>query len=167
MRNRAGKGRGDRLSMGRLRMRSEEGVSVVELAIAIPILIILALVIVEGSWAFAQHRDVQRGADEAAVLASNNYGTVGQIAQEACWRLDVVYPATHPNVIVSPQAGDGSAGSSGTVTMESRFHTLTGLFDRMFRNMRLRGSQDFLVETPEEGETLWWNGSSGGAHRCI
>ena len=70
--------------------RREQGASLVEFAVILPLLVMLIFGVIEASWAFAQHNDVRHGAREGARLSAVDHGTLPQIGQEVCDRMDLV-----------------------------------------------------------------------------
>ena len=107
----------------------EKGAALVEFAIILPLLIVMLFGILEASWAFAQQNDVRHGTREAARLAAVNYGDVQAVAQEACARMDIVYPATAPQVTITPLSTDGVTGGLAQITISSTYQTITGMLD--------------------------------------
>lgn len=145
--------------------RDEQGASLIEFALILPILLLLVFGIIEASWAFAQHNDVRYGAREGARLAAveDTWG-VGQIGQQVCDRMDVVYPATSPEVTLSAASGSGDIGSLARITVESPYETMTGFLDGIFGGITLRSTVEFRVEQPYSGSSAWWG---GGSYTCV
>lgn len=147
---------------------SERGASLVEFAMVLPLLIILIFGIIEASWAFAQHNDIRHGAREGARLAAVDYGTVPQVGQEVCDRMDLVYPASNPEVTLTPQGADGNIGGLGQITVQGNLNTLTGLLDVFFGGIQLTSTVEFRLEQPVDGsDAQWWNGGVGATHTCL
>ncbi len=144
----------------------EEGAALVEFAIILPLLIVMLFGILEASWAFAQQNDVRHGTREAARLAAVNYGDVQAVAQEACARMDIVYPATTPVVTITPISSEGSTGGFAQITISSTYQTITGMLDGIFGNLDIESTIEFRIEQPLSGETDWWVDGAGGSYTC-
>jgi Flp pilus assembly protein TadG len=110
-------------------LRSERGAAAVEFALVLPILIVLALGVVEFSWAFQTQTTLAAAAREGArVLALQGTEAEVELAvQAATTSLD---PAlTTGDIDVSPASCDGSpAGTDATVTITYSMPYLTGFF---------------------------------------
>ncbi len=153
-------------STGRRGREGERGASLVEFALLLPLLIVLIFGIIEASWAFAQHNDIRHGAREGARLAAVDYGNLAQVGQEVCDRMDLVYPATNPQVTLTPQGADGNIGGLGQVTVQGNLRTLTGLLDGFFGGIQLRSTVEFRLEQPVGASDVaqWWG---GGTYTCL
>lgn len=144
----------------------EKGAALVEFAIILPLLIVMLFGILEASWAFAQQNDVRHGTREAARLAAVNYGDVQAVAQEACARMDIVYPATAPQVTITPLSTDGVTGGLAQITISSTYQTITGMLDGIFGGLDIESTIEFRIEQPLSGETDWWADGAGGSFTC-
>lgn len=145
---------------------NEDGASLVEFAIILPLLIVMLFGILEASWAFAQQNDVRHGTREAARLAAVNHGDVQAVAQEACARMDIVYPATTPIVTITPISTDGFTGGLAQITISSTYQTITGMLDGIFGSLDIESTIEFRIEQPLTGETDWWADGAGGSYTC-
>lgn len=155
-------GRGRRLQV----RRREGGAALVEFAIVLPLLLVLLFGIIEASWAFAQQNDIRHGAREGARLAAVDGGDVTAIALEVCDRMDVVYPASTPQVTLTPISADSTRGGLGEITVETTFDSLTGFLDWVFGGIQLESTVEFRLELPTSGEPAWWASGSGGTFTC-
>jgi Flp pilus assembly protein TadG len=144
----------------------KRGAGLVEFAIILPLLIVMLFGILEASWAFAQQNDVRHGTREAARLAAVNFGDVQTVAQEACARMDVVYPATTPVVTITPISTEGGTGGLAQITISSSSQTITGMLDGVFGNLDIESTVEFRIEQPLSGETDWWVDGAGGSYMC-
>ena len=144
----------------------EKGAALVEFAIILPLLIVMLFGILEASWAFAQQNDVRHGTREAARLAAVNFGDVQAVAQEACARMDIVYPATTPVVTITPISTDGTTGGLAQITISSTYQTITGMLDNVFGGIDIESTIEFRIEQPMTGETDWWADGAGGSYTC-
>ena len=144
----------------------EKGAALVEFAIILPLLIVMLFGILEASWAFAQQNDVRHGTREAARLAAVNFGDVQAVAQEACARMDIVYPATTPVVTLTPLSTDGVMGGLAQITISSTYQTVTGMLDGVFGGIDIESTIEFRIEQPMTGETDWWADGAGGSYTC-
>jgi len=150
------------------RSSHEGGASLVEFAVVLPLLLILIFGIMEASWAFAQHNDVRHGAREGARLAAVDYGTLAEVGQEVCDRMDIVYPASNPRVTLTPLGSDGDLGGLGQITVEGDLSTLTGFLDGFFGSVQLTSLVEFRLEQPTNGsDAQWWNGGAAATYTCL
>ncbi len=138
----------------------QRGATLVEFAIILPLLVLLVFGIIEASWAFAQHNDVRHGAREGARLAAVDFGNLAQIGQAVCDRMDVVYPASNPQVTLTPQPGPSTVGGLGEITVQGSLSTLTGLLDWAFGGIQLTSTVEFRLEQPVSGAPAWWGGGT-------
>ena len=147
--------------------RREQGASLVEFAVILPLLVMLIFGIIKASWAFAQHNDVRHGAREGARLSAVDHGTLPQIGQEVCDRMDLVYAASSPQVTLTPIGSDGNIGGLAAVTVQGNLNTLTGLLDWAFGGIQLQSRVEFRLEQPVGGsDAQWWNGGVEATYVC-
>lgn len=137
----------------------------VELAIALPLIVMLLFGTIEASWAFAVANDARHGAREGARLAAVDYGDVSSIAAEVCDRMDIangtVTVTLHGNA-----EDDGARGSEGSIKVAVTYESLTGIFDDWMGGKTINSDIDFILEQPTSPEAAWWESGDGGSHTC-
>ena len=149
----------------RTRGSRESGAAMVELAIALPLVVMLLFGTVEASWAFAVANDARHGAREGARLAAVDYGNVDAIGAEVCDRMDIAHGVV--TVILGGDTDDeGVRGSEGTIRVEITYQSLTGVFDTWMGGKKINSEIDFILEQPTLPEAQWWDDGDGGTHTC-
>jgi len=114
-----------RPSEGRARA-GERGQALVELALALPILVVLLLGILEVGMLLHAYLTVEHGAREGARL-----GATGAGDQAIIDRVVASCPGLDParlEVVISPPASSRSAGDTLEVTVRFAYRSITGLF---------------------------------------
>ncbi len=112
--------------------RDDRGVSVVEMALLTPFLVLLLLGMMEFGWLFLQNLDIKHGAREAARMISLNEdpggaGTQSQnIIADVCQRMDL-YPGTTVEISRTGVAVDSPA--TARVSVAAGQNTLTRFLD--------------------------------------
>jgi hypothetical protein len=137
----------------------------VELAIALPLVLMLLFGTIEASWAFAVANDARHGAREGARLAAVDYGTVSELAEEICDRMDIAN-GTVTVTFDGVGEGDGARGSEGSIKVAVTYQSLTGIFDSWMGGKTINSDIDFILEQPTIPEAQWWNSGDGGSHTC-
>jgi Flp pilus assembly protein TadG len=137
----------------------------VELAIALPLVLLLLFGTIEASWAFAVANDARHGAREGARLAAVDYGTVSDLAEEICDRMDIAN-GTVTVTLDGVDDDDGARGSEGSIKVAVTYQSLTGIFDSWMGGKTINSDIDFILEQPTIPEARWWNSGDGGSHTC-
>jgi len=143
----------------------ETGAAMVELAIALPLVVMLLFGTIEASWAFAVANDARHGAREGARLAAVDYGSVSDLADEVCDRMDIAN-GTITVTLDGLDEDDGARGSEGSIKVEITYASLTGVFDTWMGGKKISSDIDFILEQPTIPEAQWWASGSGGTHTC-
>ena len=149
----------------RLRRRSDDrGVAIVEMAVVLPLLVVLALGVAEFAWAFAQKMDLNAAAREGARIAANTAGPTADIQNLLCSTLDVGSLGT---VTMDASGADnrgadptGSRGAVGRFWIRANYNSLTGFFDFFATGVTMTSTVDFRVEI-QDVTPVWWAASAG------
>ncbi len=145
--------------IGRMgRSRDERGVALVEMAVVLPLLVVLALGVVEASWAFAQQNAVRAMAREGARLAMTQNLTTPQIAVLICDDDDVIDTVDLEASAVTPASFQ--RGDRAFFEIKAPYTSLTG-FIPAFNNAEIVERVEFNSE--HRTEPAWWPTSGGGA----
>ena len=121
----------------------ELGAALVEAAIVVPFLIVLALGIVESSWLLAHQIDVRGVAREGGRLAGTNDGDSTFIVSRACAGFDDASAVT-----VSLSGAAGALGDNVDFTVVNQVDTITGFFDWAFNPpVPLSSTSTFRIES--------------------
>jgi hypothetical protein len=141
------------------RRADERGVALVEMAVVLPLLIVLALGVAEAAWAFSQQNAVRSMVREGARIAATNAGASPDIAVLICDGLEI------ENVAQAEATGYGAftRGGRAFFRMEMAYTPLTGFFSA-FTGATIIESVDFNVEL--ENEPAWWS-PTGGDATCV
>jgi len=105
----------------------ERGQALVELALALPILVVLLLGLLEFGVLLSAYLTVEHGAREGARL-----GATGAGDQAIVERVVAACPGLDParlEVVISPPASSRSTGDMLEVTVRFAYRSLTGLFE--------------------------------------
>lgn len=154
-----------------LRLHSERGAALVEMAVVLPLFVLLVFGMMEAGWAFAQANDVRHGSREGARMAAVNEGDLATIGAEICDRMEI---APDANTVVTffaiaPNAdGDGGRNAEGRIRVVTTSPGLTGVISG-FANLSLTSDIDFRLEQPANGDADWWDDASdaaGGSFSC-
>lgn len=132
----------------------------------LPIVAIVMLIIVEGTWTYAQRSDIRDSAQEGAHLAAGNFGTPAQVGQAVCDSLEVEFGATKPRVTLTPGGIEGIAGDTATITVQRSVNTLTGLIEGLFLEGGLHSTVEFTLTRPETGSAQWWADGRETTYLC-
>lgn len=144
----------------RRRRLRERGVAMVEMAIVVPLLVLLAFGTIETSYLLMEQNNVRSAAREGARIAATNNITSAQIASLICTglpdglRVEASGVSTPPGVTPT-----GSLGSTGFIEIRGDHQPLLGF---MFNGADLYARYDFVVEI--RGATpAWWSPGSAGS----
>jgi Flp pilus assembly protein TadG len=137
----------------------------VELALALPLLLILLFGIIEASWAFAQQNDVRHGAREGARAAAVDVGNTATVGQLVCDRMDIVNPSQGITVRLTPVSASGATGGLATIRVDANIQTLTGFFPTLFGGT-VSSEVEFRTEQPPDADPTWWNGGGSTVYPC-
>lgn len=148
--------------------RRERGAAAVEMAFALPLLLLLSFGVAEFGWAFAQKMDLNSAAREGARIAANTAGPTSTIQNLLCSTIDVgnigtvTMDASESTRTPQPPGVDppGSQGAIGTFWIEVQYDPIIGFFEFFGTNVTMRSEVDFRVEIPDVTPS-WWPVSGG------
>jgi Flp pilus assembly protein TadG len=139
-----------------MKVRRENGASLVEFALVAPLIVMLLLGIIDFGWMLSQRQDVRHGAREAARLAAVNSADVATMTQLACDAMDISSGAT-----ITFDRGSGAIGSTGEVDMVVPVGTLTGFSRLPFVGAIYPSSfNETLTFRLEQPASSWTNGAA-------
>ena len=103
-------------------MKRERGASLVEFALILPFLLVLALGIVEFGFVLGQMNDVRYGAREGARLAASNAASAATMRGLVCNAMD---QSSGQTVAFTDSAG-GAVGDEAVITVSVPVQSVTG-----------------------------------------
>jgi hypothetical protein len=136
----------------------DRGVALVEFAVMLPLLVVLALGVVEASWALAQQNAVRAMAREGARLAMTQNLTTPQIAPLICDDDDVIDTVQLEASAVN--TGSFERGDRAFFEVRAPYTSLTG-FIPAFNSIQIVERVEFNSE--HRTQPAWWPVSGGGA----
>ncbi len=140
-----------------LRRDRERGGALVELAVVLPLLILLALGVIEGAWAYSQQQAVRSLAREGARFAANHPGDTPSLVAAVCDADDIVGNASlEATGIDSPY----ERGARGFFEVQVTYEPITR-FIPSFDSVTLTERVEFNAELIDEPG--WWSPGGGGA----
>lgn len=146
-----------RRGLSSLRAHRERGGALVELAVVMPLLIILALGVIEGAWAYSQQHAVRSMAREGARVAASYPGDTPGLFAAICDADDIVGNASlEAKGIDSPY----ERGARGFFEVSVTYQPITR-FIPAFNSVTLTERVAFNSEMIDE--PLWWSPGGGGA----
>lgn len=137
-------------------IRSDRGANLVEFAILMPLLLLLALGIVELGWKFGQFNDVRHAVREGARLAAVAGATDMELEARICSALDLVDAGiTQVEMAWTPDAdtdGNTDIGEPGSIRVEVDASSLTNApVISAFLPQQLASEIEFRLEQPPGG----------------
>lgn len=126
----------------RARASSDEGVSMVEMAIVSPLLVLLLFGIIEAGWAFSQQLEVRHGVREGARVAALNEGTLDEIVDATCVQMGLAVS----NAAISVTKTGTAVGNTVRVQVVAPVDSITGLASLVFGGATLTEAVEMRIE---------------------
>ena len=102
--------------------RREHGASLVEFALVLPFLLLLALGTIEFGFVLGQMNDVRHGTREAARLAASNAGSAATMRGIVCSAMDL----TSGQTVTFADSAGGAIGEEVVLTVSVPVQSITG-----------------------------------------
>lgn len=138
----------------------ERGAALVEMAFAVPLLVMLIFGMIDFGWGFSRVLDIRHGAREGARMVAVNYNPGGAtsgseqaevIVTEICRRMDDAGGATVTIRIPTQVGTPGRVGQTVEVEVERLAQSLSGLYGPLLDGR----TWDSTVSTRLEVEATW------------
>ncbi len=142
------------------RRTGERGAAMVEMAVVVPLLMLLAFGTIETSYFLVQQNNVRSAAREGARIAATNDLSSTQIAGLICAGLPSGLLVEASGVTSPPDVfPTGSTGATGFLEISGEHSSILGF---LFDGVDLYARYDFKVELKGSTPT-WWSSGSGGS----